>query len=84
MAGPDLAAVGQREQLLRQRAEDAARALGLLHRQVRSRDVADEQRVAGQHRPRLVAAARVDQRERRVLRAVAGSVQRAHAQAAEL
>ena len=78
-AGPHLDVVGQREQLLVQRAEDAARALLLVDREVGARDVADEQRVAGQHRPRLVAARGVDQRERRVLGPVAGRVQRAHA-----
>ena len=40
-------------------------------------------RVARQHRPRLVAALGVDQRERGVLGPVAGRVQRAHAHAAE-
>ena len=84
MPGPDLAAVGQRQQLLVQRAEDAARALGLLDREVRPRDVADEQRVAGQHGPRLGAAGGVDQRERRVLGPMSGRVQRADAHAAEL
>ena len=48
------------------------------------RDVADEQRVAAEHRPRLVAAGAVDQRERRVLGAVARRVQRAHDDVAEL
>ena len=63
--------------------EDPARALGLLDGQVGPRDVADEQRVAGQHRPRLLAAARVDQRERGVLGPVAGRVQGADRQRAE-
>ena len=67
-----------------QRAEDAARALLLVDRQVGPRDVADEQRVAGQHRPRLVAAVAVDQRERGVLGAVARGVQRTDGQRAEL
>ena len=48
------------------------------------RDVADEQRVAGQHRPRLVAARGVDQRERRVLGPVARRVERAHDERAQL
>ena len=48
----------QRQQLVVQRVEDAARALLLVDREVGPGDVADEQRVAGQHRPRLVAAAR--------------------------
>ena len=84
MAGPDLALAGQREQLLAQRAEDALRALGLVDGQVGARDVADEQRVAGQHRPRLRPARGVDQREGRVLGPVAGRVQGAHDDAPEL
>ena len=57
-----------------QRAEDPARALLLLDREVGPRDVAHEQRVAGQHRPRLRPARGVDQRERRVLGPVPGRV----------
>ena len=76
--------VGQRQQRVVQRAEDAARALVLVDGEVGPRDVADEQGVAGQHGPRLVAARGVDERERGVLGAVAGRVQRAHAQRAEL
>ena len=78
VAGPDLALRRQREQLVAQRAEDPARALGLLDREVGARDVVDEQRVAGQDRPRPLAARGVDERERRVLGPVAGRVQRAH------
>ena len=84
VAGPQLGGVGQREQLAVQRAEDPARALLLVHGQVGPGDVAHEQAVAGEHRPRLLAALRVDQRERAVLGAVARRVQRAHAQRAEL
>ena len=84
MARPYLAGVRQRQQLLVQGAEDRARALVLVDGEVGPRDVADEQRVAGQHRPRLVAALGVDQRERRVLGPVPGRVQRAHPHAAEL
>ena len=62
---------GQRQQLVVQRAEDAARALLLVDREVGPGDVADEQRVAGEHGPRLVAARGVDQHERGVLGAVA-------------
>ena len=53
MPGPHLDGVGQRHELVVERAEDAARALVLVDRQVGAGDVADEQRVAGQHRPRL-------------------------------
>ena len=84
MAGPDLAGVGQREHLLVQRAEDVARALGLVDRQVGTRDRADEEGVACQHRPRLVAAAPLDQRERGVLGAMPRRVQRPDRQVAEL
>ena len=62
-----------------QRAEDAAGALLLLDGEVGAGDVADEQRVAGQHGPRLVAARGVDQREGGVLGPVAGRVERADA-----
>ena len=82
--GPDLDAVGQRQELLVQRVEDRARALLLVDGQVGPRDVADEQRVAGEHRPRLAAAGRVDQREGGVLGPVAGRVHRAHAHGAQL
>ena len=83
-AGPHLARVRQRQQRVVQAGEDAARALVALDRQVGPGDVADEQRVAGQHRPRLVAAAAVDERERGVLGPVAGRVQRADDDVAEL
>ena len=53
---PDLDVVGERQQLVVQRVEDAAGALGPLDREIRSRDVADEQAVPGQDRPRLRAA----------------------------
>ena len=84
MTRPDLAAVGQRQQLLVQAAEDPARALVAIDREVGPRDIADEQRVAAEHCPRLVAARAVDERERRVLGTVAGRVQRAHDDGAEL
>ena len=48
------------------------------------RDVAHEQGVARQGGPGLVAALGVDQRERRVLGAVAGRVDRPHADAPQL
>ena len=81
---PDLAGVGQGEQPLVQRVEDQSGALVLVDGQVGPGDVPHEQRVAGQHRPRLVAALGVDQRERGVLGPVAGRVQRAHSHAAEV
>ena len=59
-------------------------ALHLVDREIGTGNVADEQRVAGQHSPRLGTARGVDQRERRVLRPVAGRVERAHADGPEL
>ncbi len=58
-------------------AEDVARALVGLHGQVRPRHPAHEQRVAGQDRPRLLAARGVGQAEAGVLGAVPRRVQRA-------
>jgi hypothetical protein len=84
VAGPQLGRVGQRQELVVQRAEDPARPLLLVDGEVRPRDVADEQAVAREHGPRLVAALGVDQRERRVLGPVAGRVHRAHAQRPKL
>ena len=63
--------------------EDPARALALVDGEIRPGDIADEQRVAAEHRPRLVAARAVHERERRVLRAMTRSVQRPHDQVAE-
>ena len=83
VARPDLDGVGQAHELVVERVEDAARALLLVDGEVGAGDVADEQRVAGQDRPRLVAARGVDERERGVLGAVAGRVQRADLQRAE-
>ena len=76
--------VGQRQQLARAASGRCRARPPLVDREVGPRDVADEQRVARQDRPRLVAAPGVDERERRVLGAVAGRVQRADAHAAEL
>ena len=61
-----------------------AGAVLLLHREVGAGDVAHEQAVAGEHRPRLGPARGVDERERGVLGPVAGRVDRAHAQHPEL
>ncbi len=67
--GPDLDLVGQRQQPLVQRAEDVGGALARLDRQVGAGDVADEERVAGQHRDRVAAAARRRAAGRRCARA---------------
>ena len=69
--------VGECEQLLSERGEDLARAVLLLDREVGPCDVADEQRVAGEHGPRLGSTGGVDEREGRVLGAVPGRVERA-------
>ena len=76
VAGPDLDLVGQREQPLVQRAEDAGGALARLDRQVGTGDVADEERVAAQHGDRVAAALGVAQQEGGVLGPVAGRVDR--------
>ena len=79
MPGPDLAGVRQCEQPLVQRVEDAARALVLVDGQVGpamspTNSVSPVSTAHGS-----VAALGVDQREGRVLGAVAGRVDRAHA-----
>jgi hypothetical protein len=63
VAGPHLALARERKQLVVQRMKDAGGALALLDREVGAGDVADEQRVAAEHRPRLGSARVVDQRE---------------------
>ena len=83
VAGPHLARLGEVQQRVVERAEDVARALRLVHGEIRAGDVADEQRVAGQDGPRLVAAGRVGEREGRVLGPVPGRVQRADDERAE-
>src|SRR3954468_4295205 len=56
--------------------EEAFRARTRLDREVGSRSVADEERVAGEHQPRLIAAVAVADGERAMLRPVAGRVNR--------
>ena len=79
VAGPDLGVVRAATAAVVQRAEDRVGAVRRVDRQVRAGDVADEQRVAGQDGPGLVAAVGVDQREGGVLGPVAGRVQGADA-----
>ena len=74
----------ERQQALVEAVEDLASALLALDGEVRPRDVADEEAVARQERPGLVAARAVDEREGRVLGAVAGGVDGAHDERAEL
>jgi hypothetical protein len=84
VARPDLAGVRKHHQPLAEGTEDAPGALALVHREVGPRDVADEEAVAGQHGPGLAAAGAVDECERRVLRPVAGRVDRADGEPAQL
>ena len=77
-------APGNAQQFVVQRGEHAVGALLAVDREVGPRDVADEQAVTGQHCPWLGPAGRVGERERCVLGAMAGGVQRAHADAPEL
>jgi hypothetical protein len=56
VARPDLGLGRQREEPLVEAVEDPPGTLFPVDREVRSRDVADEQAVARQHRPRLLAA----------------------------
>ena len=62
VAGEDLDAVAEVDEPA-QAVEEAARAVERRHGEVGPRGVADEERVAGQHEPRLVAARAVDDRE---------------------
>ena len=83
--GPHLQLSAQRQQLARAASGRSPRAPSSLSTARSGRAMSpDEQRVAGQHGPRLGAARGVDQRERRVLGPVARGVQRAHAHAPEL
>ena len=74
--GPDLGFLRQGHETIVQRAEDVDGALARLDRQIGPGDVADEERVAAQHRPGLVAAGGVAQQERGVLGPMAGGMDR--------
>ena len=74
MAGIDLDPVGEGEQLL-QASVQAVRAVDRLRGEVRPGRIADQERVAGDHEPRLVAARAVDDRETAVLGPVPRRVQ---------
>ena len=67
-----------------QRVEQPFGSFDGLDGEVRACCVTDQERVAREHEPRLVAARAVDDRERAVLRAVAGCVDRADDHPAEL
>ncbi len=73
MAREDLDTVTESDQPV-QAVEEVARALARLHGKVRTCGIPDEQRVAGQEQPRLVAAGVVDDRKARVLGPVPGRV----------
>jgi hypothetical protein len=81
--GEHLDAVRQLEQAP-QRVEEALGALLRADGEVGPRRVADEERVARQDEPRLVRARAVDHREAGVLRPVAGCVDRAQHDLAQL
>ena len=83
MAREDLDAVGQLEQSP-ERVEEPIGPFAGLDGQVGTGGVADEQRVAGQHQPRLGGARAVDDRQAAVLRPVTGRVQAAQHDAADL
>ena len=74
VAGEHLDAVRQLEQPA-QRAEETLRALQRPNGEIRPRGVADEERVAGEHEPRLVRARPVDDGEAAVLGPVSRRVE---------
>jgi len=84
MTRPHLALGREAEQGVVERVKDAGGALALLDGEIGASDVADEQRVAAQHRPGLRAACGVDQSERGVLRSMPGRVQRPDGHRSEL
>ena len=75
MPGKDLDAVAEPRESPMQRAVQALGALGARDREVGPRDVADEQRVARQEDPGLVAALEIRDRDAAVLGPVARCVQ---------
>ena len=83
MAGEHLDAVGELEQPA-QRVEEPFGALQGPDREIGPGGVADEERVAGEHEPGLVAARVVDDREAAVLGPVAGRVDDAERDGADL
>ena len=82
VARPDLGEVAEREQAL-DRLVQAARAFLLVDREVGPGDVADEERVARDHEPGLVAPARVCDEVGGVLRAMPGRRERGHRDVAD-
>ena len=83
MAREHLDAVGELEQAL-ERVVEPLGALGCAHREVGPGGVADEERVARQDEPRVVAARAVDDGQAAVLGPVAGRVDHAQRDGADL
>ncbi len=83
MTGEDLDTVAELDEPP-QRVEEAFGPLDRLDREIGTCRVADEQRVAGEHEPRLVGARAVGHRERAVLRPVPRRMQRADDDLAQL
>ena len=83
MPGEHLDAVGELEQAV-ERVEEPFGALGGADRKVGPGGVADEERVARQHEPRLIAARGVGHGQAAVLGAVAGRVDHAERDRADL
>src|SRR3989442_956980 len=83
VAGEDLDAVPELDEPA-QAVEEALGSLARLDRQIRPAGVADEERVAGEDEPGLLAAGAVDHREAAVLGAVARCVDRPQDDRADL
>ena len=83
MSGEDLDAVAELDEAA-QAVEEALGSLLRLDREIRPAGVADEERVAGEDEPRLVAAGAVDHREAAVLGPVTRRVDRAQDDLADL
>ena len=83
MRRPDLDVIAEVEQFPQGRVKRLS-ALGGLVREIRSRDVADQQGVAGHQQPGVVAARTVSHDEAQVLGAVARRRDRADHQRADL
>ena len=84
VAGPDLDVVGEGQQPLVQGPEHLGGPFARLDREVGQGDVADEQRVAAEHRPGGAVAAGVAEQEGGVLGPVAGGVDRLDRHLAEV
>jgi hypothetical protein len=82
VTGVDLDAVAELDEAA-QAVEEALCAVAGVDGEIRARRVADEQGVAGEHEPRLVAARPVDHREGAVLGPVPGRVDRPQHRLAE-